>query len=39
MALQALTMEATLSRPANITDISIKDTSSSEDVIWLKENV
>ena len=39
MALQALTTKAILSRPADITDTSIADISSSADAEWLKENM
>jgi len=39
MAPQALTTKATSSRPANITDTSIMDISSSADVEWLRENM
>jgi len=39
MAPQAPIMEATSSRPANITDTSIKDTNSGGNVMWLRENV
>jgi len=38
MALQALTTEAILSRPADVTDTSIADTSST-DTKWLRENM
>ena len=34
-----ITAEATSSRPANITDTSIADASSSTDVKWLRENM
>jgi len=39
MAPQASTTEATLSRPADVTDTSIINTSSSADVTWLRENI
>ena len=38
MAPQAPTTKVTLSRPANITDISIADTSSANNK-WLRENM
>ena len=34
-----ITVKATLSRPANVTDIRIADISSSGDAAWLRENV
>jgi len=39
MAPQALITEATLSRPADVTDTSMVDASSSADVKWLRENM
>ena len=39
MAPQALMTEATSSRPVNVTDTSIADTSSSADIEWLRENM
>ena len=38
MALQVLTTKVTLSRPVDITDTSIADTSSA-DAKWLRENM
>jgi len=34
-----ITAEATLSRPANIINTSIVDTSSSTKISWLRENI
>jgi len=39
MAPQALTTKATSSRPADIIDTSMADTSNSTDVKWLRENM
>ena len=34
-----MTAETTSSRPANITDTSMTDTSSNTEISWLRENV
>jgi len=39
MAPQALTTKATSSRPADITDTSMADITTSADTEWLKENM
>jgi len=39
MALCAPITEVTLSRPVDVIDISMEDTSSSNDVTWLRENI
>jgi len=39
MAPQALITKVTSSRPANVTDISIEDATTSADTKWLKKNM